>query len=163
LVEIMLAVTIIALLAAIAIPNVLRGRMTANEAAALGNLRAVGTSLEAYHTVVHSYPAPDGAAFRLGLYGADCTAATTPVPDFGPPSFCRDLDGVAPNAALQGFLYTYTAPALGTSYALNADPQVLNVTGSRSFFLDQTGLIRHCTGSGATAGSNPLTEFPLPC
>ena len=47
LVEIMIVVAIIALLAAIAIPNVLRGRTTANESAAIGNMRAIISSLDA--------------------------------------------------------------------------------------------------------------------
>lgn len=161
--EIMLVVTIIALLAAIAIPNVLRGRMNANEAAALGNMRAIAASLENAHTVNNGYPATDGTAFRDTLYGVDCDPATTPRPDFGPPSFCRVLDGSVANALRQGFLYTYLAPAGGAAYTLNVEPQILNVTGGRSFFMDQTGMIRHCTGSTADAADNPLTEFPLPC
>ncbi|HDN86584.1 MAG TPA: type II secretion system protein, partial [Candidatus Omnitrophica bacterium] len=48
LVEIMIVVAIIALLAAIAIPNLLRARITANESAAQANLRTISTALENY-------------------------------------------------------------------------------------------------------------------
>ena len=87
LVEIMIVVAIIALLAAIAIPNVLRGRTSANEAAAVGNLRALVSSLEMYRSVNSAYP----DVFNTDMYGTDCLVATAPAPDFGPPSFCLDL------------------------------------------------------------------------
>ncbi len=145
LVEIMIVVAIIALLAAIAIPNVLRGRTTANESAAIGNLRANVSSLEMARSVNGVYPQPDGTAFRNQMFGVDCLPATPPVPDFGPPSFCRVLDGTDPGSVVQGYKYTYAAPAAGTTYTLNATPQTLNNTGTRSFLADSSGLIRHCT------------------
>ena len=145
LVEIMIVVAIIALLAAIAIPNVLRGRTTANESAAIGNMRALISSLEMERSVNSVYPQPDGTAFRTSMYGADCVAATPPVPDFGPPSFCKVLDGADPGSVVQGYKYTFVAPASGTTYTLNSTPQTVNNTGTRSFMADETGLVRHCT------------------
>ena len=150
LVEIMIVVAIIALLAAIAIPNVLRGRTTANESAAIGNVRAIISSLEMERSVNSAYPQPDGAGFLLSMYGtgavpAACAAGIVPVPDFGPPSFCKVLDGSDPGSVVQGYKYTYTAPAAGTTYTLLTTPQTVNNTGTRSFMADETGLIRHCT------------------
>ena len=143
LVEIMIVVAIIALLAAIAIPNVLRGRTTANESAAIGNMRALISSLEMERSVNGVYPQPDGAAFMTAMYG-DCAGAP-PTPDFGPPSFCRALNGGDPGSVVQGYKYTSAAPAAGTTYTLNATPQTVNNTGTRSFLANETGLIRHCT------------------
>jgi prepilin-type N-terminal cleavage/methylation domain-containing protein len=163
LVEIMIVVAIIALLAAIAIPNVLRGRTTANESAAIGNLRALAAALEMARSVNQAYPNQDGTAFRNAMYGADCAAATAPVPDFGPPSFCRVLDGTAGNAQVQGYLYLYASPAGGATYTLNADPQTLNTTGTRSFFLNETGLVRHCTGTTATVADPTIDATPVAC
>jgi len=57
LVEIMIVVAIIALIAAIAISNVLRGRTTSNEAAAVGNMRALVSSLHMFHSVNAQFPA----------------------------------------------------------------------------------------------------------
>ncbi len=144
LVEIMIVVAIIALLAAIAIPNVLRGRTTANESAAIGNMRALVSSLEMVRSVNNAYPQPDGAAFLSDLYGADCAAATAPVPDFGPPSFCKELDGTEDNALVQGYKWTFTGVEGGATYTIEATPQTVNTTGTRSFFANETGLIRHC-------------------
>ena len=158
LVEIMIVVAIIALLAAIAIPNVLRGRTTANESAAIGNMRAIISSLEMFRSVNNVYPNNAANAFRTALYGADCVAATAPVPDFGPPSFC-----VADGATVQGYNWTYTGVVAGTTYTMSAVPATLNTTGTRSFFADETGLIRHCTGTTATVADPTIDVAPVAC
>ena len=154
LVEIMIVVAIIALLAAIAIPNVLRGRTTANESAAIGNLRALVSSLEMHRSVNSVYPLT--ANWVLDMY-------TTPTPDFGPPSFAHVMDGTAcPPAAAsscsQGYRYTYTSAA-GTTYTLLAVPDGLGTTGTRSFLADESGLVRHCTGTGVAAN---MVAAPAP-
>jgi len=156
LVEIMIVVAIIALLAAIAIPNVLRGRTTANESAAIGNTRAVISSLEMFRSVNQVYPNNVAAAFRDQMYGTDCLAATVPVPDFGPPSFCNTMAGGATAATglVQGYKWTYTGVAGGATYTLQATPLTVNNTGTRSFFADESGLVRHCTtGAQDTQGT----------
>ncbi|MDP3703109.1 MAG: prepilin-type N-terminal cleavage/methylation domain-containing protein [Candidatus Omnitrophota bacterium] len=148
LVEIMIVVAIIALLAAIAIPNVLRGRTTANESAAVGNLRALISSVEMYRSVNSAYPIANGGAtdWQNGMYGANCVDAV-PTPDFGPPSFCKPMNGsnTAAGGLTQGYKYTYTGVAGGPTYTLQATPLTVNNTGTRSFFADESGLIRHCT------------------
>ena len=158
LVEIMIVVAITALLAAIAIPNVLRGRTTANESAAVGNLRALVSSLEMFRSVNNAYPLT--ANWVANMY-------TTPDPDFGPPSFNHAMDGSAcpPGAAsscTQGYLYTYTSGA-GTVYTVNTNPSVLGNTGTRSFFADESGVIRHCTGTGATVTDPSIDAAPIAC
>ena len=158
LVEIMIVVAIIALLAAIAIPNILRGRTTANEASAIGNLRALVSSLEMFRSVNNVYPAT--ANWVADMY-------TTPDPDFGPPSFSHVMDGTAcPPAAAssctQGFQYTYTSAGAGT-YTVNANPDVLGQTGTRSFLVNEAGVIRHCTGTGATATDPAIDAAPIAC
>lgn len=147
LVEIMIVVAIIALLAAVAIPNVLRGRTTSNESAAVGNMRALVASLEMFRSVNNTYPAL--ATWQAGMYGADCAAATAPAPDFGPPSFCLGMAA----STVQGYNYTYTgAAAPAQTYTVLAVPTTLNTTGTRSFLATEAGLIRHCTGTGTEAG-----------
>ena len=158
LVEIMIVVAIIALLAAIAIPNVLRGRTTANESSAIGNLRALVSSLEMYRSVNNVYPAT--ANWLANMY-------TTPTPDFGPPSFAHAMDGsacppAAASSCTQGFTYDFASAGAGT-YTLNADPDVLGQTGTRSFFVDETGVIRHCTGTGAAVTDPSIDAAPIAC
>ena len=169
LVEIMIVVAIIALLAAIAIPNVLRGRTSANESAVIGNTRALVSSLEMFRSVNNAYPANGATDWRDQMFGTDCLAATVPVPDFGPPSFCNTMVGGATAATglVQGYKYTFTGVAGGATYTLQATPQTLNNTGTRSFFADQTGLIRHCTTTvqdrQATVASPTIDQAVAAC
>lgn len=169
LVEIMIVVAIIALLAAIAIPNVLRGRTTANEAAAIGNARAVISSLEMFRSVNSAYPTT-AQTWMTAMYGATCLATAVPVPDFGPPSFCNTMAGgtTAATGLVQGYLWTYANPdGSGTGYTVQATPAVVNSTGTRSFFANETGLIRHCTtgtqGLQAVVGSNTIDVAAAAC
>ena len=156
LVEIMIVVAIIALLAAIAIPNVLRGRTSANEAAAIGNTRALMSSLEMFRSVNNVYPLT--ANWVADMY-------TTPTPDFGPPSFNHVMNNSAcpsgpASSCTQGYRYNYTGPA-GNTYTITAIPDVANSTGTRAFFVDESGVIRHCTGaSGATVASLSIDQAP---
>ena len=165
LVEIMIVVAIIALLAAIAIPNVLRGRTTANESAAIGNIHALISSLEMYRSVNNVYPAL--STWRATMYGASCAAGVAPDPDFGPPSFCLVLSGGALDL-VQGFIYDYDgAAAPAGTYTLVVWAQTVGTTGTRSFFVNQSGLIRHCNmaaaGDRATVADNTIDVAPVAC
>ncbi len=156
LVEIMIVVAIIALLAAVAIPNVLRGRTTSNESAAVGNMRALVASAEMFRSVNNVYP--DTNTWLASMYGANCAAATVPVPDFGPPSFCVAMAA----SAVQGFNYTYAgAAAPAQTYTIFAVPATLNTTGTRSFFASETGLISHCTGTATLANFTDGNEATI--
>ena len=143
LVEIMIVVAIIALLAAIAIPNVLRGRTTANESAAIGNLRALVSSLEMYRSVYQEYP----AAWKVDMY-------TTPDPDFGPPSFNLDL---ATKQSVQGYDYTY-ARLTAQTYTITSNPTTFGRTGTRSLFADEAGTIHHCSAATGADGTSPTID-----
>ena len=148
LVEIMIVVAIIALLAAIAIPNVLRGRTTANESAAIGNVRALISSLEMVRSVNQAYPALE--TWYATMYGTDCLLSA-PNPDFGPPSFCMaTLNGGTD--VVQGFIYDYTGLAAPSgTYTLSVWAQTMGTTGTRAFFANETGLVRHCTMTASTS------------
>ena len=157
LVEIMIVVAIIALLAAIAIPNVLRGRTSANESAAVGNMRALVSSLEMHRSVNSAYP----AVWLANMYGADCNPGTPPDPDYGPQPFCLDIQA---GATVQGYDYRYRQlpagctnlpGALCTQYTILATPNDTGRTGTRSFFVNEAGTIRHCQepASGAVAAT----------
>lgn len=155
LVEIMIVVAIIALLAAIAIPNVLRGRATANESAATGNIRALVNALEMYRSTNNEYPDD----WDTDLY-------TDAEPDYGPPSFNVNLDSAQ---TVQGYSYLFDQTAAQT-YVLDAYPSA-NTNGTRAFFVNETGTVRHCRcpAAGCTAtvnaavGSVTLETIPAVC
>ncbi len=163
LVEVMIVVAIIALLAAIAIPNVLRGRTTANETSAIGNIRALFSSLEMYRSVQSVYPQP-APGWQVAMYEPDCTIEAVPTPDFGPPSFCGGMAG----QTVQGYLYTYTGVASGATFTLVATPVTFNNTGTRAFRVTEAGLIQHCTtiAQGQVpdgAGDNTIDQVANNC
>ena len=128
LVEIMIVVAIIALLAAIAIPNLLRARLNANEAAAISALRTVSTACESFRAAQSpvSYPA------NLAALGAA-----------NPPY----IDATLAGGAKQGYTFTY-ATANANQYTCTATPVTANVTGTRVFFVDESGVIRLTNAAG---------------
>lgn len=124
LVEIMIVVAIIALLAAVAIPNLLRARHNANESAAIGAVRTLVSALESYRAAQTppSYP-----------------GALTDLSDADPSYVDATLTDAA--TARQGYLFDFTQVSAG-EYTLTASPEVASVTGTRVFFVDESGVIR---------------------
>lgn len=145
LIELLIVVAIILIIAAIAIPNLLRSRMASNESSAVASIRTLNTSSMTYFITYGSYPS---ALASLG------PAAT-------PSSSAADLiDSVLAQdpASKSGYVFTYTAvgsPA--TSYKIVAAPITSGVTGQRGFFTDQTGVIRGDMSGSATSSSTPLS------
>jgi len=129
LVEIMIVVAIIVLLAAIAIPNLLRARLSANEATAIAAMRTLSTAAESFRAG-QSPPAYPGAL--------SCLSNTTP----------PYIDSVLGGGNKSGYNYTYTGS--GTSYTVVAVPLSENVTGVRSFFVDSSGVVRVRTSTAGT-------------
>ncbi|MBU4478389.1 MAG: prepilin-type N-terminal cleavage/methylation domain-containing protein [Candidatus Omnitrophica bacterium] len=124
LVEIMIVVAIIALLAAIAIPNLLRARLNANEAAAQSTLKTISTACESYRAgqTTPTYPGNTGLM----------TGAT--------PAYV-DVSVFAASPGRQGYVFTYTFLTANT-YVCGAEPDVFNTTGSRTFAINETGVLR---------------------
>ncbi len=129
LVEIMIVVAIIVLLAAIAIPNLLRARLSANEATAIAAMRTLSTAMESYRAA-QSPPAYPGALSSL-------SNATPPY-----------IDSVLGSGNKSG--YTFTPAGGGTTFSVVATPQTPNVTGVRTFFVDQSGVVRVGNASTGT-------------
>jgi prepilin-type N-terminal cleavage/methylation domain-containing protein len=134
LIELMIVVAIIAIIAAIAIPNLLRSRMQSNESAAVGNLRTIVGAQTSYSASNNVY----ATTF------AEMTGATPPF-----------LDGDW-TAAKQG--YAFTLGGTASNFTANADAVELGVTGNRGFFTDSSGVIRYAAGAAADATSTPLGE-----
>lgn len=154
LVEIMVVVSIIGLLAAVAIQSLLRSRAVSMETAAIANLRTLTSSLEMYQASNSGYP----DAWQAEMY-------TNANPTFGPPTFNTAMA----SSLVQGYLYTYTPLPAGCSstcsaYTLSGVPQLPGLTGTRALFVDRSGIIRHCTGPGtADATDQPIEQPPAPC
>jgi type IV pilus assembly protein PilA len=139
-----LAVIPILIIAAIAIPNLLRAKMAANEASAVGALRTINTACVNYATQYKSYP-PTLASLGSG---------TTPGSDVA-----GLIDSTLASGKRSGYFFTFQSSGLdGTdpSYQVYADPINPGATGVRHFFSDQTGVIRASVNTRANAESPPL-------
>jgi prepilin-type N-terminal cleavage/methylation domain-containing protein len=150
LIELLIVVAIILIIAAIAIPNLLRSKMAANEASSVATLRTYNTSIVAYETTYGSAPTTN-----LSELGPSTTPSSTAA------DLVDNLIGVAVPSK-SGYTFTYTpgtAAANGSvySYTIIANPTSPNVTGQRTFFTDQSGVIRQRTnGTTATATDTPI-------
>ncbi|MDP2981581.1 MAG: type II secretion system protein [Candidatus Omnitrophota bacterium] len=139
LVEIMIVVAILATLATLAISSVLRARHNANEIAAIAACKTVLTACQNFYanTLPHTYP--------TGL--SDFIA-----PVSNPPY----IDSVLASGTKQGYRFMYEFVDT-ESFRLNADPSVSGKTGTRHFFVDETGIIK--ANSNSQAGSaDPAVE-----
>lgn len=130
LVEIMIVVAIIALLAAIAIPNLLRARLQANESAAQAALKTLATAEVTYRTANTTYA-------TLALLGTPVTG----------PAY---IDAVLAAGAKNGYTFAITDIAAETFHA-SAVPVTANVTGVRSFCVTEDGVVRVQPEGGAIA------------
>src|SRR3989338_1952279 len=134
LVEIMIVVAIISLLAAIAIPNLLRARHNANEAASIVALRTISTACESFRS-----------AQTPPTYPANLAALSGAVP----PYIDAGLAGATAAAtARKGYFYTY-ARENANQFTCTASPAVSGTTGTRIFFVDESGVIRLNSAAGA--------------
>ncbi|MBZ5661488.1 MAG: prepilin-type N-terminal cleavage/methylation domain-containing protein [Acidobacteriia bacterium] len=133
LIELLIVVAVILIIAAIAIPNFIRSKMMANEAAAVQNSRNVTTAEVVYSTTY-------GIGFSPTLVALSGSSAIVDQNNAGL------IDSVLAAGAKSGYAFTYnvlTQDALGhvTGYSLNADPLTPS-TGTRHFYTDQTSVIR---------------------
>ncbi len=121
LVEIMIVVAIIALLAAIAIPNLLRAKLSANDALAQSTLRSMSTATETFATA------------NNGSYPLDMSSLTGARPSYLNEDFC---DGVARS----GYTYACTSMVAG-AYTFTAAPVTPGTSGSTTYTITTGGIL----------------------
>ena len=155
-IELAVVVGIIALLASLTIQNILRARSTSNEGAAVGNLHGLMQSLQMYQAQHNGFPSD----WQADMF-------TSANPPYASPAFNVPMT----DSVVQGYLYTYEyvpgpaiCPSACSAYILRANPQTEGWLGTRAFYADQTGRIRHCTGAGPGHATDALiTEAPTAC
>ncbi len=142
LIELLIVVAIIGIIAAIAVPGLLRARMAGNEASAIGSLRAISSSQQAY-----------SASCASGLFASTLVVLGTPPTAGGAGFISPDLGGaVAPvksgytvnmgfTAAPAGAPAACNAGVTAAGYYATATPQTIGTTGQRSFFTNVSGSI----------------------
>lgn len=158
LIELLIVVAIILIIAAIAIPNLLRSRQSANQASAVANLRTVSTAAVSYWvTYGNGYPADLPTLGGLGP-GATCNAAV----------LIDESIATAPNQksgyqyALNGDQGNVTNPPPACApgfvgYLATAVPLVLGTTGNISYCSSEPGIIHYDT-SGVVAATSAVCD-----
>jgi prepilin-type N-terminal cleavage/methylation domain-containing protein len=146
LIELLIVVAIIGVIASIAIPSLLRARISANESAAIGDTRTVISAEATYH----------GAS--SGYYGT-ITCLSQPagcLPNYSGPSFLDPVIGAAGTVNKQGYLrtWTQTPDASGPtgsveSYCYQSLPARPGQTGVRSFGGDSSGSLVQSNAAAA--------------
>ncbi len=145
LVELLLVVAIILTIAAIAIPNLMRSRMVANEASAVGSLRTLNTACILYLTMYGGYP--------TGLQKLKPAAKAKP-------NAADLIDSLLVSGQKGGYTFKFSgtskANGFAAGYTIKANPIDRGVTGQRSFFTDETGVIRANEKKAASVNSPPI-------
>jgi type IV pilus assembly protein PilA len=153
LIELLIVVAIILIIAAIAIPNLLRSRIAANEASAVGSIRTVVTGNVTYSSVYSNGYSPTLAA--LGGVGGACTAG----------GFIDDVLAVAKQKSGYNFVYTGGVPVVNppagcpagfSTFVIEAAPITIGATGQRSFCAAADGVIRFDPTGAAFGGACPI-------
>ena len=144
LIELLIVVAIILIIAAIAIPNLLRSRMAANEASAVGSIRTINTASVTYSTTYPDAGYP-GALSQL----APAATASSAAADL--------IDSVLASGTKSGYSFVMT-PGTGTpstGYTVTGKP-ISASSGTRGFYSNQSGVIRGDVSGTATSASAPL-------
>ena len=172
LIELMIVVAIIAIIAAIAIPNLLRARLAANESSAVSSLRTLSSAQETFRSSIMKDQDTDG----LGEYGTlSELAGLVSVAGGGgtaSPPFIDDQLGAGNKSGYSFLMLCGTNAACtavgGTaatsinaseiSYFGYAVPVSYGRSGNRSFVLDASGVIR---GSDTGGNAPPVCQTAI--
>jgi prepilin-type N-terminal cleavage/methylation domain-containing protein len=143
--ELLIVVAIILIIAAVAIPNLLRSRMAANEASAVESIRQINAAEAAYRL---SYPTIGYSSDLGSLAGSNCTSQMS--------SAACIIDATLAAATSSstskiGYFFTYT-PNSSVGYTLLGTPAEQGLTGIKNFYSDSSGAIHY--NSGAPGGAS---------
>jgi len=149
LIELLIVVAIILIIAAIAIPNLIRSKMAANEAGAGQSVRTIVTAETTYASAC---PDTGYSATLVELNKGTLCLSGKDVID--------DVLGASDPALKSGYKFTYSSNAsngINTTFTIVAVPISVGLTGQRGFFSDQTGVIRYSLdGTAPTAASSAM-------
>ena len=168
LIELLIVVAIIGIIAAIAVPGLLRARMSGNEASAIGSLRAINSAESTF-----------SSSCGQGNYAVTLAALGTP-PNVGGQAFVSpDIAttatgatvvksgytvglGNGATAVVAGVLSCNGGLAVNSGYTAAADP-VSTSTGTRNFATDNRGTIFFANGAvvAAPAAAIPAAALPI--
>jgi len=149
LIELLIVVAIILIIAAIAIPNLLRSRIAANQASAVGSLRTINTA-------EITYAATYGTGFSYSLAYLQPPAGNNNVNA----TASGLIDSVLAKGTKSGYSFTYVpGPSDSTGridpYSVTAQP-ITSSTGTNYYYTDNSGVIRQNSTTTAAASDSPI-------
>jgi prepilin-type N-terminal cleavage/methylation domain-containing protein len=150
LIELLIVVAIILIIAAIAIPNLLKARMQANEASAVSSIHSINTAELSYFS---TFPAVGYAASLANLGDG----GSSPCPGTSVAS-CY-IDSTLVSGTKSGYTFAYAPDASATPsthYTLNANPVSPGISGQRSFYSSDSNVTRFNVAGAATSSDAPL-------
>jgi type IV pilus assembly protein PilA len=148
LIELLIVVAIILIIAAIAIPNLLRARIAANESSAVASVRTLNTAQISYNS---AYPTVGFASNLTTLSGTSCSPPTST-------GACL-IDTQLSSGLKSGYTFAMSASGSPASnYSASGSPQTANTTGVRSFCSVADAVVRYSTAALTSCAG---TETPL--
>ena len=123
--------SIIGILASIVIPNLLQSKAAANEAAAIYSVRNIVTAQITYSVTLGS---------------GNCAGDLDKLEDE------RLIDNELGSGTKKG--YTFSVEG-GSTFNVNARPITYGSTGTRSFYADETGMVRYTTADAPATSDSP--------
>jgi prepilin-type N-terminal cleavage/methylation domain-containing protein len=156
LIELLIVVAIILIIAAIAIPNLLRSRMAANEASAVGSVRTINTAAITFNsTYGDGFPPSMAAIGTTGTAAVSCANAELldSVLTTGTKSGYTFALGVGTVAVAAANVPAGCAAGWVDGYTITATPVTVGTTGQRAFCSDATGVIRYNATGAATVAA----------
>ena len=147
LIELLIVVAIILIIAAIAIPNLLRSRIAANESSAVGSMRSINTAQVTYAS---SYP-DVGFGVNLKVLGPSSTTTV----DSSQAGLIDNVLGCASQPCNKSG-YKFSVSGTTSAYTSGGDPITVGQTGQRFFYSDGSGVIRYNQTAAASATDGPL-------
>ena len=150
LIELLIVVAIILIIAAIAIPNLLRSRIAANQASAVGSLRTLNTAEITYSSTYNV-----GFTYSLAYLAPPASATANPTS-----TAAGLIDSVLAGGTKSGYSFAYSPGASDTTgrintYAFTAIP-ITSSTGTNYYYTDQSGVIRQNSTTTAAATDSPI-------
>jgi len=140
LIELLIVIAIILIIAAIAVPKLDKARMHTQEMAAIQQIRTIHTAQTQYYS-------------QFGRYAKTLEELGPPASGAPGPAAADLIPGDLAKGEKSG--YRFIVQATPTGYTINANPVVYNSTGRRSFFSDQTLVVRENWGQEPADANSP--------
>lgn len=147
LIELLIVVAIIGIIAAIAIPNLIKSRQAANEASAIGSVRTLGTAQATYQSTKGR--------------GKDFAASMSVLAATGGEGL---IDDALASGGKSGYSFVHTGSASSSTapatFNTSAMPQATGIfgTGNRSFYSNETYVVYQ--NPNGSSGGNPTSRVP---